>query len=250
MAGGVAVFDYDNDGNLDIFFTNGADITTLKKDSPKYSNHLFHNNGDGTFTDVTEKAGLVGTGYDVGVAIGDYDNDGYEDIFVSGVYRNTLYHNNGDGTFTDVTEKAGLARLDKEYGPLWSVGAAWVDVNNDGLLDLFVLNYMSWNVNKEPSCPIGGKPEYCHPKFYKELPNQLFLNIGNGKFVDVSAESGIRAHPGKGMGMGVADYDGDGLPDIFVSNDKLPNFLFHNKGNARFEEVAFEADVALPEEAT
>jgi len=248
MAGGVAVFDYDNDGNLDIFFTNGADITTLKKDSPKYSNHLFHNNGDGTFTDVTEKAGLVGTGYDVGVAIGDYDNDGYEDIFVSGVYRNTLYHNNGDGTFTDVTEKAGLARLDKEYGPLWSVGAAWVDVNNDGLLDLFVLNYMSWNVNKEPSCPIGGKPEYCHPKFYKELPNQLFLNIGNGKFVDVSAESGIRAHPGKGMGMGVADYDGDGLPDIFVSNDKLPNFLFHNKGNARFEEVAFEAGVALPEE--
>jgi hypothetical protein len=248
MAGGVAVFDYDNDGNLDIFFTNGADITTLKKDSPKYSNHLFHNNGDGTFTDVTEKAGLAGIGYDVGVAIGDYDNDGYEDIFVSGVYRNTLYHNNGDGTFTDVTEKAGLAQIDKEYGPLWSVGAAWVDVNNDGLLDLFVVNYMSWNVNKEPSCLIGGQPEYCHPKFYKELPNQLFLNKGNGKFVDVSAESGIRAHPGKGMGVGVADYDGDGLPDIFVSNDKLPNFLFHNKSNARFEEVAFEAGVELPEE--
>jgi len=247
MAGGVAVFDYDNDGNLDIFFTNGADITTLKKDSPKYSNHLFHNNGDGTFTDVTEKAGLAGTGYDIGVAIGDYDNDGYEDIFVAGVYRNTLYHNNGDGTFTDVTEKSGLARIDKEYGPLWSVGAAWVDVNNDGLLDLFVVNYMSWNVNKEPPCTFEGKAEYCHPKFYKELPNQLFLNMGNGKFVDVSAESGIRAHPGKGMGVGVADYDGDGLPDIFVSNDKLFNFLFHNKGNARFEEVAFEAGVALPQ---
>jgi enediyne biosynthesis protein E4 len=247
MAGGVAVFDYDNDGNLDIFFTNGADITTLKKDSPKYSNHLFHNNGDGTFTDVTEKAGLAGTGYDIGVAIGDYDNDGYEDIFVAGVYRNTLYHNNGDGTFTDVTEKSGLARIDKEYGPLWSVGAAWVDVNNDGLLDLFVVNYMSWNVNKEPPCTFEGKAEYCHPKFYKELPNQLFLNMGDGKFVDVSAESGIRAHPGKGMGVGVADYDGDGLPDIFVSNDKLFNFLFHNKGNARFEEVAFDAGVALPQ---
>jgi len=247
MAGGVAVFDYDNDGNLDIFFTNGADITTLKKDSPKYSNHLFHNNGDGTFTDVTEKAGLAGTGYDVGVAIGDYDNDGYEDIFVSGVYHNTLYHNNGDGTFTDVTEKAGLAKLDKEYGPLWSVGAAWVDVNNDGLLDLFVVNYMSWNVTKEPQCNFNGTPDYCHPKFYKPTPNQLFLNKGNGTFVDISEESGIRAHPGKGMGVGVADYDGDGLPDIFVSNDKLFNSLFHNKGNARFEEVAFEAGVALPE---
>jgi len=247
MAGGVAVFDYNNDGNLDIFFTNGADITTLKKDSPQYSNKLFRNNGDGTFTDVTEQAGLAGTGYDVGVAIGDYDNDGYEDIFVSGVYRNTLYHNNGDGTFTDVTEKAGLTQPDKQYGPLWSVGAAWVDVNNDGLLDLFVVNYMSWNVNKEPPCSFNGKPEYCHPKYYKETPNQLFINKGNGKFVDVSAESGIRAHPGKGMAVGVADYDGDGLPDIFVTNDKLFNSLFHNKGNLRFEEVAFEAGVALPE---
>jgi enediyne biosynthesis protein E4 len=247
MAGGVAVFDYNNDGNLDIFFTNGADITTLKKDSPKYSNKLFRNNGDGTFTDVTEQAGLAGTGFDVGVAIGDYDNDGYEDIFVSGVYRNTLYHNNGDGTFTDVTEKSGLAKLDNEYGPLWSVGAGWVDVNNDGLLDLFVVNYMSWNVNKEPPCTFNGKPEYCHPKFYKETPNQLFLNKGNGKFVDISAESGIRAHPGKGMGIGIADYDGDGLPDIFITNDKLFNSLFHNKGNSRFEEVAFEAGVALPE---
>jgi hypothetical protein len=247
MAGGVAVFDYDNDGNLDIFFTNGADITTLKKDSPKYSNRLFHNNGDGTFTDVTEKAGLAGTGYDIGVAIGDYDNDGYEDIFVAGVHRNTLYHNNGDGTFTDVTEKSGLAQIDKEYGPLWSVGGAWLDVNNDGLLDLFVTNYMSWDGTKEPDCKFNGKPEYCHPKFYKALPNQLFLNKGDGTFVDVSAKSGIRAHPGKGMGVGVADYDGDGLIDIFVTNDKLFNSLFHNKGNVRFEEVAFETGVALPE---
>jgi len=247
MAGGVAVFDYDNDGYLDIFFTNGADIHSLKKNSAKYSNRLFHNNGDGTFTDVTENAGLAGTGYDTGVAIGDFDNDGYEDIFVGGVYRNTLYHNNGDGTFTDVTEKAGLVQPDPEFGPLWSVGAAWVDVNNDGLLDLFIVNYLKWDGTKEPSCTFEGKPEYCHPKYYKATPNQLFLNKGGGKFVNISAESGIRAHPGKGMGVGVADYDNDGLPDLFVTNDKLFNFLFHNKGNLKFEEVAFDAGVALPE---
>ena len=247
MAGGVAVFDYDRDGYLDIFFTNGADITSLQKSSPQYWDRLFRNNGDGSFTDVTEKAGLAGTGYDTGVAIGDYDNDGYEDLFVGGVHRNTLYHNNGDGTFTDVTEKAGLAHPDKEYGPLWSITGAWVDVNNDGLLDLFVANYLSWDVTKEPDCRFNGKPEYCHPKFYKELPNQLFLNKGDGTFVDVSAEAGIRSHLGKAMSVSVADYDGDGLPDIFVTNDKLFNFLFHNKGNARFEEVAFEAGVALPE---
>ena len=247
MAGGVAVFDCDNDGNLDIFFTNGADISSLKKTSPKYWNRLFHNNGDGTFADVTEKAGLTGSGYDTGVAIGDFDNDGYKDIFVAGVHRNTLFHNNGDGTFSDVTEKAGLSHADKQYGPLWSVGAAWVDVNNDGLLDLFVVNYLSWDGSKEPDCKFNGKPEYCHPRFYKELPSQLFLNKGDGTFVDVSAQAGIRSHVGKGMGVGAADYDGDGLPDIFVANDKLFNFLFHNKGNARFEEVGFETGVALPE---
>ncbi len=247
MAGGVAVFDYNNDGNLDVFFTNGADIASLKKTSPKYWNRLFRNNGDGTFTDVTEKAGLTGTGYDNAVAIGDYDNDGYEDIFVSGVYRNTLYHNNGDGTFTDVTEKAGLSRLDKQYGPLWSTGAAWVDVNNDGLLDLFVVNYLSWDRANEPVCKVNGKPDYCHPKFFKGLPNQLFLNNGDGTFTDVSEQSGIRAHIGKGMGVAVADFNGNGLPGLFVTNDKLFNYLFHNQGKAHFDEVAFEAGVALPE---
>lgn len=247
MAGGVAIFDYDNDGNLDIFFTNGAEISTLKKTSPRQWNRLFHNNGDGTFTDVTEKAGLKGTGYDTSVTIGDYDNDGYEDIFVGGVHRNTLYHNNGDGTFTDVTTKAGLDHPDREYGPLWSVGGAWMDVNNDGLLDLVVVNYLSWDAQKEPRCVNNGKPEYCHPRFYKPSPNQLFINKGNDTFVDVSAQAGIRSHLGKGMGVGIADYDGDGLPDIFIANDKLPNFLFHNLGNGRFQEVAISAGVALPE---
>ncbi len=247
MAGGVAVFDYDRDGKPDIFFTNGANINTLKKDSPKYWNRLFHNNGDGTFTDVTEKAGLKGTGFDVGVAVGDYDNDGYDDLFVAGVYRNTLYHNNGDGTFSDVTEKAGLMHPDKQYGPLWSVAGAWVDINNDGLLDLFVVNYLSWDGAKEPECKYKEKPEYCHPKFYKELPSQLFLNNGKGTFSDISEQAGIRAHPGKGMSVAIADYDNDGLPDIFVTNDKLFNFLYHNKGHSHFEEVAFELGVALPE---
>ncbi len=247
MAGGVAVFDYDRDGRPDIFFTNGANIDTLKKDAPKYWNRLFHNNGDGTFTDVTEKSGLKGTGFDTGVAIGDYDNDGYGDVFVAGVYRNTLYHNNGDGTFTDVTEKARLARPDKQYGPLWSVAAAWIDINNDGLLDLFVVNYLSWDGSREPDCKYNGKPEYCHPKFYKPLPSQLFLNNGDGTFTDISEQAGIRAHLGKGMSAAIADYDNDGLLDIFVTNDKQFNFLYHNKGHNKFEEAGFETGVALPE---
>jgi len=250
MAGGVAVFDYNNDGYLDIFFTNGADIRTLRKSDPKYSNRLFQNNGKGEFVDVTEKAGLAGIGFDTGVAIGDYDNDGYEDIFVGGVHRNTLYHNNGDGTFTDVTAKAGLNKPDKEYGPLWSVGGAWFDANNDGLLDLFVVNYLSWNIDTETRCEDAGHAEYCHPKFYGKTPNQLYLNSGDGTFRDVSAESGIRAHPGKGMGVGVADYDGDGWMDLFVTNDKVDNFFFHNKGGRKFEERAFELGVALTENAS
>ncbi len=249
MAGGVAMFDYNNDGYLDIFFTNGADIRTLKKTSPKYSDRLFANDGKGHFTDVTEKAGLAGTGYDNAAAVADYDNDGYKDIFVGGVHGNRLYHNNGDGTFTDVTRKAGIDRPDTEYGPLWSVGGVWLDVNNDGLLDLFVVNYLSWDINTEPACMTPGGRDYCHPKFYKKLPNQLFLNNGDGTFKDISAESGIRAHPGKGMGGATADFDLDGWMDIFVTNDKLDNFFFHNKGGGKFEEVAFETNVALSENA-
>jgi hypothetical protein len=251
MAGGVAIFDYNNDGKLDIFFTNGADIKTLQKNSGKYSNRLFENDGTGRFRDVTARAGLTGTGYDTGVAIGDYDNDGHEDIFVGGVYHNTLYHNNGDGTFTDVTAKAGLAsKPDPQYGPLWSVGGAWVDVNNDGLLDLLVVNYLQWDGDKEPVCLDNGHKEYCHPKFYGKTPNQLFLNNGDGTFTDVSASSGLRAHPGKGMGVGVADYNLEGRMDFFIANDKLFNSLFHNQGGGKFEEVAFDANVALRENGT
>lgn len=248
MAGGVAIFDYNNDGKLDIFFANGANIQTLKKDSPKYSNRLFENDGKGHFTDVTEKAGLAGSGYDVGVAIGDYDNDGNEDIFVAGVYRNTLYHNNGNGTFADVTDKAGLNKPDKEYGPLWTVAAAWVDVNNDGLLDLIVINYLKWDFNHEPECQGFGHRDYCHPKMYKPTPNQLFINNGDGTFRDASVEAGFRAHPGKGMGAALADSELTGRMDLIVPNDKLMNQFYKNKGGGKFEEAAFDENVALRED--
>jgi hypothetical protein len=248
MAGGVAIFDYNNDGKLDIFFTNGADLKTLHKTSAKYSNRLFENDGHGHFTDVTEKAGLAGTGYDTGVAIGDYDNDGYEDIFVAGVYRNTLYHNNGNGTFTDVTTKAGLNKPDAEYGPLWSVAAAWVDVNNDGLLDLIVINYLKWDFDHEPVCEGYGHRDYCHPKFYKPTPNQLFINNGDGTFRDASVEAGFRAHPGKGMGVAAADSELSGKMDLIIPNDKLMNSFYKNKGGGKFEEVGFEENLALRED--
>jgi hypothetical protein len=248
MAGGVAVFDYNNDGKLDIFFTNGADLKTLKKDSPRYYNRLFENDGKGHFADVTEKAGLAGTGYDTGVAIGDYDNDGYEDIFLGGVYRNTLYHNNGDGTFTDVTTKAALNKPDPEYGPLWSVGAAWIDVNNDGLLDLVVINYLKWDFNHEPVCSGYGHNDYCHPKMYKPTPNQLFINKGDGTFRDASVEAGFREHPGKGMGVAAADSELTGRMDMIIPNDKLMNSFYRSKGDGKFEEIGFEENVALRED--
>jgi hypothetical protein len=248
MAGGVAVFDYNRDGRPDIFFTNGANLATLKKDDPKYRNRLFRNDGGGKFTDVTDAAGLAGTGFDSGVAVGDYDNDGYPDLFVAGVHHNTLYHNNGDGTFTDVTEKAGISNApDPKYGPMWGITGVWMDVNNDGLLDLFVINYLQWDYATEPLCEYKGVADYCSPRSYKGLPNQLYLNKGDGTFEDVSEKWGIRAHVGKGMGGGMADYDLDGRPDIFVTNDGSYNFLFHNLGN-KFEEVAFQKNVALPED--
>jgi|SRR5882672_6103702 len=244
MVGGVGVLDYDNDGFPDIFLVNGAAIPSLQKDDPKYKNHLFHNNGDMTFTDVTDKAGVAGIGYGMGVAVGDYDNDGYPDIYVANVTSNQLLHNNRDGTFTDVTAKAGVGGGMLHGKKMWSVAAAWLDYNNDGLVDLFVSNYVKWEVNGDPVCMAGKVRAYCNPTFYDPLPNTLYRNNGDGTFTDVSEETGISKSLGKGMGVAVADFDGDGYPDIFVANDKSPNFLFHNLGGKRFEEIGTTAGVA------
>ncbi|HVH89379.1 MAG TPA: CRTAC1 family protein, partial [Terriglobales bacterium] len=248
MISGVGLIDYDNDGYLDIFLINGASIPSLKKDSPKYYNRLYHNNHDGTFSDVTEKAGLAGDGYDMGVAVGDFDNDGWEDIYVASVTKNHLYRNNGDGTFTDVTDKAGVGTPTYKGQKMWSAAAGWVDYNNDGKLDLFVSNYCRWEVNKDPVCLSGGRLRaYCHPRFYEPLPSSLYRNNGDGTFTDVSEETGISKRLGKGMGIGFNDYDGDGFVDIFVANDNMPNSLFHNLKGKAFEEVAMDTGVAYSE---
>jgi enediyne biosynthesis protein E4 len=244
MAGGVALLDYDRDGYLDVYLTSGAAIPSLKKDSPKYWNRLFHNNHDGTFTDVTEKAGVAAAGYTIGAAVGDYDNDGRPDLFVAAVTANQLFHNNGDGTFTDVTQKAGLAG-ETMYGmKMWSVGGGWFDYNNDGLLDLFVVNYCKWEVDKDPVCGTAGVRGYCHPKYYSPLQNTLYRNNGDGTFTDVSEETGIVGHLGKGMSVSFADYDHDGFLDAFVANDTMANFLFRNVGGKKFEEDGVWAGVA------
>lgn len=245
MVAGVGLLDYDNDGYLDVYLVNGAAIPSLQKEAPKYWNRLYHNNHDGTFTDVTEKAGVAGIGYGMGVAVGDYDNDGWPDIYVVNVGKNQLLHNNGNGTFTDVTDKASVGGGLLDGKKMWSVSAAWVDYNNDGLLDLFVSNYCKWEVNKDPYCgPTPTLRAYCHPNNYANLPNSLYRNNGDGTFTDVSAETGIAKYLGKGMGVAIADYDHDGFIDIFVANDNHPNFLFHNIRGKRFEEVALESGVA------
>ncbi len=249
MVAGVALFDYDNDGWLDIYVVNGAHMPDLDKSAPRYWNRLFRNNRDGTFTDVTEAAGVAGRGYDLGVATGDYDNDGYTDLFVAGLRRNALFHNNGNGTFTDVAEKSGLLGRDAKYGTLWAVAGAFVDYDHDGWLDLFVSNYCVWDPETEPICGNPTSPDYCHPREYQGLPNSLFHNNRDGTFTDVSGPSGIRAHVGKGMGIGVADFDGDGWMDLFVANDTVPAFLFMNNRNGTFTESAFERAVAFTETA-
>ena len=245
LVAGVALLDYDRDGYLDIYLVNGAALPSLQKDSPQYWNRLFHNNHDGTFTDVTEKAGVAGAGYGMGVAVGDYDNDGWPDLFVANVTGNQLFHNNGDGTFTDVTAKAGLGGAFLDGKKMWSVSAGWFDYNNDGLLDLFVVNYCKWEVNKDPVCALNGDVRgYCHPKSYAPLHNTLYRNNGDGTFTDVSEATGIAEHMGKGMSVSFADFDGDGFLDIFVANDTTRNFLFHNIDGKRFEEIGVEAGVA------
>ena len=243
MVGGVAALDYNNDGCMDLFFANGAEFPSLRKTGPEFHNRLYRNNCDLTFTDVTEKAGLAGEGYSMGVAAADYDKDGFIDIFVTGLRGNALYRNRGDGTFEDVTSRAGFAARDAKFGSMWSVSAGWFDYDGDGYLDLFVANYVSWEVGAD-DCLDRGKPYYCHPRVYRPLPNQLFRNNRNGTFTDVSEASEIRRSLGKGMGVAFGDFNGDGRPDVFVANDSVPNFLFENLGNGAFKEVALEAGVA------
>jgi hypothetical protein len=247
MVSGVALLDYDGDGWLDIYAVNGATMPGLEKSDPSLYNRLFRNRGDGSFVDVTAEAGVRGRGYDMGVAAADYDNDGDADLFVAGLRANTLYRNRGDGTFEELTAEAGLAEPDPDYGTLWAVSAAFFDYDKDGWLDLFVSNYCVWDPKTEPICNRPEAPDYCHPDGYEGLPNSLFRNDGDGTFTDVSAETGVRAHVGKGMGLGVADYDRDGWPDVFVSNDNWRAFLFRNRGGERFEEIGLTAGVGYVE---
>jgi len=249
MGAGVALFDYDNDGRLDIFLVNGAPLsdptpkgTIPEKTGPMHWNRLFHQKSDGTFEDVTEKAGLQGAGYGMGVAVGDYDNDGFEDLYVTAYGGNKLYHNNGDGTFTDVTSQAGVG------GSGWSTSAAWVDLDNDGRLDLVVLRYLQWDFDdlwcgdhKE------GFRAYCHPDMFKAIAPLVYHNEGDGRFTEVGEKMGM-AIPGKGLGIAIADYDRDGRIDLFVANDSMPEFLFHNKGGGRFEEKGLLSQVAVDED--
>ncbi len=246
MGSGVALFDYDNDGLLDIFFVNGAPLTdpmdkeaVPQKTGPKYWNRLFHQKKDGTFEDVTEKAGLQGIGYDMGVAVGDYDNDGYEDLYVTAYGGNRLYHNNGNGTFTDVTEKSGTV------GNGWSTSAAWVDLDNDGLLDLVVLRYLDWKFD-DVWCGEHreGYRSYCHPDIFKPIVPLVYHNDGNGHFTEVAAKVGIDK-PGKGLGIAIADFDRDGKIDLVVANDSMLEYLYRNKGDGTFEEVGMTAEMAV-----
>lgn len=246
MGAGVALLDYDNDGRLDIFLVNGAPLadptpkgSIPQKSGPKYWNRLFHQKQDGTFEDVTEKAGLQGVGYGMGVAVGDYDNDGFEDLYVTAYGGNKLYHNNGDGTFTDVTERTGVG------GSGWSTSAAWVDLDNDGLLDLVVLRYVQYDFDdiwcgehKE------GFRSYCHPDVFQPVAPFVYHNDGNGHFTEVSQKIGL-SKPGKGLGIALADFDRDGRIDLFVANDSMVEFLYHNKGDGTFEEVGLLDQVAV-----
>src|SRR5262249_36799921 len=243
MPGGIAVFDYDGDGLPDIFLTNGGSVPSLEKNAPKFYNRLFRNLGGMKFRDVTLEAGLAGMGYSIGAAAADYDNDGNVDLFVAGVRSNHLYRNLGNGKFADVTEGAGIGSA------VWSIAGGWFDYDNDGLLDLFVVNYVKWSPEIAPFCgdPVRKLRAYCHPRFFDGLANTLYHNRGNGRFEDVSAQSGIASQIGKGMSVAFADYDGDGLIDAYVTNDKLPSFLFQNLGNGKFAEVALEAGAALPD---
>jgi len=247
MSGGVAMFDYDNDGWLDMFFVNGARIedpmprgAAPDKSDPRFWNRLYHNNRDGTFTDVTETAGLQGRLYGMGVATGDYDNDGNVDLLVTNLGGNTLYHNNGDGSFTDVTPKAGVG------GSGWCTGACFVDYDRDGRLDLIVTRYVEWDFSSNVFCGERkpGYRAYCHPDQFNAISYLVFHNNGDGTFTDVSKKSGIAGSPGKGLGIAINDFDGDGWPDIFVANDSVAEQLFRNHHDGTFSEVALMSGLA------
>jgi enediyne biosynthesis protein E4 len=244
MPGGVAAFDYNNDGLIDIYFTNGAAIPSLAKTEPKYWNRLYRNEGGMRFTDVTREAGVAGRGYSIGVAAGDYDNDGHVDLFVTGVGESILFRNRGDGTFEDVTVGA------KVQSQVWSVAAGWFDYDNDGLLDLFVVNYLRWSPDFDRFCGSAGSEirSYCDPGQFEGLPSTLYRNRGDGTFEDASRRSGIGRHVGKGMSLALADYDSDGFMDVFVTNDTVANFLFRNRGDGTFEEVGLAAGVGLTDD--
>jgi hypothetical protein len=233
---GCAFLDYDNDGWMDIYLVNSGKCDFLDP-NPPLKNALYRNNRDGTFTDVTDKAGVASGGYGMGVATGDYDNDGFPDMYVTQYGRSILYHNNGDGTFTDVTEKAGVA------APGWNSSAVWFDYDNDGRLDLFVCQFVEYNKDMNCGAEPDGTRHYCIPRIFKAMPSRLFHNNGDGTFRDVSVETGIAAHLGKPWGVVATDIDNDGWMDLFVSNDTVGNFLYHNRGG-KFEEIGLAADVS------
>ena len=253
MGSGVALFDYDNDGDLDVYLIQGStfdpaqDPQQSKFPPPpgwKPGNRLFRNllseTGKLQFVDVTEKAGVGHIGYGMGVAVGDYDNDGFQDLYVTNFGHNVLYHNNGDGTFTDVTEKAGVD------DPRWSTGAAWVDYDGDGRPDLFVANYLDFTVKGNRQCFAStGERDYCTPKMYQPVPARLFHNRGNGTFEDVTAAAGIGAAMGPGLGIVCADFNGDGWPDIYVANDGAAAHLWMNQKNGTFKERGALSGAAL-----
>jgi hypothetical protein len=241
--GGLAVFDYNGDRRPDIFFTNGAETPSLEKTSPKYWNRLYRNDGGMRFTDVTDAANVRGVGYAMGAAAADYDNDGDVDLFVAGVRQNQLLRNRGDGRFEDVTREARIGSGE------WAIGGAWLDYDADGRLDLFVVNYLRWSPETNRSCGDEGRGIriYCHPRVFEGLPNRLYRNRGDGAFEDVSAGAGLLSHVGKGMSAAVADFDRDGRPDVFVTNDAVPNFLFRNNGDGTFSEQALMSGVSVPD---
>jgi hypothetical protein len=251
MGSGVAVLDYDNDGLLDVFFVNGAPLddptpkgTIPEKRSPQDWNRLYHQRKDGTFEDVTEKAGLKGVGYGMGVAVGDYDNDGFEDLYVTAYGGNHLYHNNGNGTFTDVTVQSKTGG-DTSAGSSWYTSAAWVDLDNDGLLDLVVLRYVRWDFN-DVWCGEHreGYRAYCHPDIFPPITPLVYHNNGNGTFTEAAAKYGLNT-PGKGLGVAIADFDRDGKIDLAIANDSMPEFLYRNTGDGTFVETGLAAEVAV-----